>query len=194
MCARRNERVGRRRPRTGSAGDGRAAARCRTAAVGGCPTGRQPSREGASDAWQTVGWFFAIGTQIAPMPAVRHGSAAIAFYVKAFGATELWRMESGPHVVAGLEVDGAPFFLADESPEHGQRTPDPSGHTTVRIELFVDDPHTVHRRAVAAGASALAAPAEYLHATAGPRPIRRLLQGAVRDPFGHMWLSGKVSE
>jgi hypothetical protein len=33
---------------------------------------------------------------------------------------------------------------------------------------------------------------EHTHATIGPRPIRRLLQGSVVDPFGHMWLIGKV--
>jgi hypothetical protein len=28
----------------------------------------------------------------------------------------------------------------------------------------------------------------------GPKPIKRMLQGAVIDPFGHMWLIGKVLE
>ena len=26
----------------------------------------------------------------------------------------------------------------------------------------------------------------------GPEPIKRILQGAVVDPFGHMWLIGKI--
>ena len=97
-------------------------------------------------------------------------------------------------MVAGLSVDGASFFLADQSPDHGQRSPDLVGHTTVRIELFVDDPREVHRRAIAAGATDASPVEEHRHATTGPRPIKRLLQGAVKDPFGHIWLIGKVLE
>src|SRR6478735_2533533 len=91
-------------------------------------------------------------TAIAPMLAVSDGNAAIDFYKAAFGATLLWHLDGG-HVVAGLSIDGAPFFLASESPPHGTRSPDSAGFTTVRIELFVDDPIAVHKRAVAAGAS-----------------------------------------
>jgi uncharacterized glyoxalase superfamily protein PhnB len=129
-------------------------------------------------------------TQISPMLAVGDGNAAIAFYEAAFGATVLWRL-GDDHVVAGLEIDGAPFFLASESPSHGQRGPAGAGFTTVRIELFVDDPVAVHRRAVAAGARERSPVTEYAHATIGPRPIGRMLQGSVIDPFGHNWLIGK---
>src|SRR5580765_5731652 len=90
-------------------------------------------------------------TRIAPMLAVSDGSAAIAFYEKAFAATVLWRLGEGAEVVAGLEIDGAEFFLAHESPAYGTRGPAGAGFTTVRIELLVDDPVAVQRRAVAAG-------------------------------------------
>jgi uncharacterized glyoxalase superfamily protein PhnB len=49
----------------------------------------------------------------------------------------------------------------------------------------------VYARAVAAGATARSPVQEHEHETAGPRPIRRMLQGDVVDPFGHMWLIGK---
>jgi uncharacterized glyoxalase superfamily protein PhnB len=133
-------------------------------------------------------------TRIAPMLAVSDGSAAIAFYEKAFGATLLWRLGEGADVVAGLEIDGAEFFLAHESPEYGTRGPAGAGFTTVRIELFVDDPVAVHRRAVAAGATDRNPVTEHQYPTAGPRPIGRMLQGSVVDPFGHMWLVGKFLE
>ena len=74
------------------------------------------------------------------MLAVRNGAGAIEFYKEAFGAEELWRVDSGGSVVAGLKVDDAVFFLADESPSNGTRGPDSVGATTVRIELFVEDP------------------------------------------------------
>src|SRR5688572_14935686 len=90
--------------------------------------------------------------QISPMLAVSDGNAAIAFYQAALGATLLWQLDGGGHVVAGLSVDGARFFLAHESPSHGTRGPASVGFTTVRIELFVDDPVAVHRRALSAGA------------------------------------------
>ncbi|MCU1280987.1 MAG: hypothetical protein JWM53_4533 [bacterium] len=130
-------------------------------------------------------------TQISPMLAVADGNAAITFYRSAFGATVLWQIDAGGHVVAGLEIDGAPFFLAHESPPHGTRGPAGAGFTTVRIELFVDDPVAVHARAVAAGATDRSPVTEHEYATVGPRPLKRMLQGSVVDPFGHMWLVGK---
>jgi PhnB protein len=129
-------------------------------------------------------------TQISPMLAVSDGDAAVAFYEAAFGATVLWRLPGG-HVVAGLTIDGAEFFLAQESPQYGTRSPDSAGFTTVRIELFVDDPVAVHRRALAAGATDHSPVLEHTHETIGPHPISRMLQGAVTDPFGHLWLIGK---
>jgi PhnB protein len=128
------------------------------------------------------------------MLAVGDGNAAIEFYESAFGATVLWYLNGGGHVVAGLSIGGAEFFLASESPSHGTRGPASAGFTTVRIELFVDDPIAVHKRAVAAGAVERSPVREHTHATTGPRPISRMLQGSVVDPFGHMWLVGKILE
>src|SRR5437899_8297424 len=125
------------------------------------------------------------------MLAVGDGKAAIEFYKAAFGATLLWHLDEA---VAGLSIDGANFFLAQESPPHGTRSPSSAGFTTVRIELFVDDPIAVQRQAIAAGAVENSPVREHEHETAGPQPIKRMLQGAVIDPFGHMWLVGKILE
>lgn len=132
-------------------------------------------------------------TQISPMLAVSDAAAAIDFYMRAFGAEELWRVGQD-HIVAGLSIDEAQFFLASESPEFGTRSPDRIGSTTVRIELFVDDPYEAQRRAVAAGATEKDPIREHHYPTVGPKPIKRMLQGSVIDPFGHMWLIGKVLE
>jgi len=131
------------------------------------------------------------GVQISPMLAVADGGAAIEFYQRAFGATLLWRLGDGRHLVAGLAIDDAKFFLATESPPHGTRAPSSAGFTTVRIELFVDDPVAVHKQAVAAGATDHSPVEEHTHLTTGSQPIERMLQGAVVDPFGHLWLIGK---
>jgi uncharacterized glyoxalase superfamily protein PhnB len=132
--------------------------------------------------------------QISPMLAVGDANAAIEFYTTAFDAKLLWYLGGDDHVVAGLSVHGARFFLATESPVYGTRGPAGAGFTTVRIELSVDDPEAVQRRAVAAGASFRSPVMEHTHPTSGPRPIRRMLQGDVVDPFGHMWLIGKILE
>ena len=126
------------------------------------------------------------------MLAVRGGAKAIQFYKQAFGAEELWRIDAGGHVVAGLSIEDAPFFLADESPSYGTSGPDSMGATTVRIELFVKDPKAVFSRAIEAGAIELNPVTEYQHNTIGIRPIKKMLQGALRDPFGHMWLIGCI--
>ena len=128
-------------------------------------------------------------TQISPMLAVSDGPAAIAFYQKAFGANVDWQLGDG-HVVAGLTIDGAQFFLATESPDNGTRSPDNAGHTTVRIELFVDDPVSVQQKAIEAGAQARNPVQRHTHDLNGGQSFS-MLQGAVTDPFGHMWLIGK---
>jgi PhnB protein len=127
-------------------------------------------------------------TRISPMLAVNDPKAAIAFYERAFGATIRWHLD---HALAGLSIGGAEFFLAHESPQYGTRSPSFAGFTTVRIELFVDDPVAVHRQAVAAGATSHSPVNQHEHVTEGLHPIRRMLQGAVLDPFGHLWLIGK---
>jgi uncharacterized glyoxalase superfamily protein PhnB len=132
--------------------------------------------------------------EISPMLAVGDAKAAIEFYKTAFDANVLWRLGDGEDGVAGLSIYGARFFLATESPLYGTRGPADAGFTTVRIELFVDDPEAVQRRAVTAGAASRSPVTEHTYPSSGPRPIRRMLQGAVVDPFGHMWLIGKILE
>jgi uncharacterized glyoxalase superfamily protein PhnB len=129
-------------------------------------------------------------TQIAPMLAVSDAANAIEFYARAFGAEALWWI-GDPAQVAGMAIDGAPFFFAQESPPNGTRSPDAAGHTTVRIELFVDDPQAAYARAVASGAREHSPLREHTHATNGRRSTLRMQQGSVTDPFGHIWLIGK---
>jgi uncharacterized glyoxalase superfamily protein PhnB len=127
------------------------------------------------------------------MLAVSDPDAAIDFYRRAFGAVERWRI-GDPAEVAGMSIDGAEFFLARESPANGTNSPDSVGHTTVRIELFVDDPEKVYAQAIAAGAREGSPVQERRHETAGGTANLRMLQGGVSDPFGHKWLIGKFLE
>ena len=122
-----------------------------------------------------------VRTTIAPWLSVRNGARAVEFYKSAFGATEVFRMEEGGSVVARLSVEGAEFWLGDESPEHGNFSPQTLSGSTVRIILTVADPDAVFARAVAAGASQVY--------PVGEDYGWRL--GRVVDPFGHYWEIGR---
>jgi len=121
-------------------------------------------------------------TSIAPMLSVRNGARAVDFYKAAFGATELFRMDAEDGaVVARLSVDGAEFWLADESPEHSNFSPESLGGATVRMILTVDDPDVAFDRAVTAGATVI-------HPVSNDYGWRL---GRIVDPFGHHWEIGK---
>src|SRR3954449_8523214 len=66
-------------------------------------------------------------TTIAPWLCVRGGSRAVEFYKSAFGAVELFRIGDGDSVVARLAIDGAEFWMSDESPEHQTYSPESLG-------------------------------------------------------------------
>jgi PhnB protein len=73
---------------------------------------------------------------LAPTLSVRNGARAVEFYKSAFGAIEVHRVEDpGGSVVSRLSIDGAEFWLADESPEHGNFSPESLGGGSVRTSL-----------------------------------------------------------
>jgi PhnB protein len=123
-----------------------------------------------------------VRTGIAPLLSVRKGVSAIEFYKTAFGATELFRVTSDTgEVVARLAVEGAEFWLADESPEHSNFSPQTLGGGTVRMVMTVENPDAVFDRAVAAGATVV-------------WPVSNQYGwrlGRIVDPFGHHWEIGK---
>jgi PhnB protein len=121
---------------------------------------------------------------IAPQLSVRNGRAAVEFYKAAFGARELHRVggvDGHEEVVAQLAIGDATFWVADESPEHSNFSPESLGGGTVRMLLMVADPDAAIGRAVAAGATVLY-PAADEHGW-------RL--GRIVDPYGHHWEVGK---
>jgi PhnB protein len=122
-----------------------------------------------------------VGYAIAPMLSVRHGARAVEFYQSAFGAIEVYRVEDPTGaVVSRLSVAGAEFWLSDESPEHGNFSPESLGGGSVRLILTVPDPDAMVAQALVAGAREVVAVAEAY----GWR------LGRVVDPFGHHWEIG----
>jgi PhnB protein len=122
-------------------------------------------------------------TSISPMLSVRRGAQAVEFYKQAFGARELFliRNDAGD-IVAQLAVEEAEFWVADESPENKNFSPESLSGSTIRMVLVVDDPDVMFARALKAGATTVwpVADQEY-----GWR-VGRLV-----DPFGHHWEIGK---
>jgi PhnB protein len=119
---------------------------------------------------------------IAPWLSVRKSAEAVEFYKAAFGATEVFRLEDPEGgVVARLSIDGAEFWIGDESPEHGNFSPQTLGGGSVRMILTVADPDAVFAQALTAGATVVVPVAEE-HGW-------RL--GRVVDPFGHHWEIGR---
>ncbi|HEY8413677.1 MAG TPA: VOC family protein, partial [Pyrinomonadaceae bacterium] len=105
---------------------------------------------------------------VKPIPAGYHsvtpylicdGAAdAIEYYKKAFGATELFRMDhEGKVGHAELKIGDSPIMLADEYPQMGYRSPKALGGTPVSIMIYVEDVDTVYKRAIDAGATELKA-------------------------------------
>src|SRR5215472_1391388 len=115
---------------------------------------------------------------VAPWLSVRNGARAVEFYKAAFGARETYRIEAPDGaVVSRLSVDGAEFWLSDESPAHGNFSPESLGGGSVRLLLTVPDPDGMFAKAVRAGAKEVYAVSE----GHGWRV------GRVVDPFGHHW-------
>jgi PhnB protein len=122
-------------------------------------------------------------TQISLMLAVDDAPRAADWYGQALGAVRLWSLGS----VVGLELEGAPFFL-HEPTSTGFVSPAEAGETTVRVEVFVDDPDTLFERAIEAGADGTT---DGIVEHEAPWGVHR--QGSFRDPFGHVWHVGDPS-
>jgi PhnB protein len=115
---------------------------------------------------------------------VRHGREAVTFCEAAFGAQTCFRLGGTnelPEVVAQLQVGPTRFWVEDESPEHGNFSPQPLAGATTRLLLVVDDPAADVHRALAAGAREVPPVAE----------VYGWLLGRVVDPLGHHWEIGR---
>jgi PhnB protein len=97
------------------------------------------------------------------------------FYKAAFGARELYRVPGGG--VGQLAVSGAEFWVAEESPEHLNFSPESIGGCSVRMLLIVEDPAATSAQAVAAGATEVVPVAD----------AHGWRIGRIVDPFGHHW-------
>jgi PhnB protein len=124
-------------------------------------------------------------SSIAPWLSVRNSARAVEFYKSAFNAQEIFRIEDrAGGVVARLSIDGAEFWVSDESPDHGNFSPETLGGGSIRMILTVADPDALLAQALEARALQISAISE----EHGWR------SGRVADPFGHHWEIGRPLE
>lgn len=117
------------------------------------------------------------------MLAVEDTAAAVSWYKRALGATELWNLGS----VAAMEIEGAPIFLGQPA-KNGWESPAKLGITSARVELFCDEPDALIGQALKAGAKGSLDTVQNHQ-----RPWGTHRQGGFTDPFGHIWLVGDKS-
>ena len=112
---------------------------------------------------------------------VRGADAAIAFYKKAFGAKEKFRLMLPGNRVghAELDISGSIVMLSEEFPEYDAISPATLDGTSVALVIYVHNTDVILARAVAAGAT-LKMPAQDMFY--GDR------SGQIIDPFGHHWM------
>lgn len=97
------------------------------------------------------------------------------FYKAAFDAVEVYRVEGGG--VGQLTIADADFWVAEESSEHLNFSPQSLGGCSVRMLLIVEDPAAMFDQAIAAGATEVVPVSDQY----GWRI------GRIVDPFGHHW-------
>ena len=115
---------------------------------------------------------------IVPYLSPSNANAAADFYVKAFGAEDLFRHpvdEQGRTMHIHLRVNGNSLMLSDAYPDHGYALEKPGAFT---LHLQVDDVDKWFERAVAAGAEVIL-------------PVQLMFwgdrYGQLKDPFGFSW-------
>jgi PhnB protein len=117
---------------------------------------------------------------ITPYLTIKGAPAAIDFYKKAFGATEIFRMAQPDGRVghAEIKIGDSTIMLSDEVPEMDVVSPTTVGHTTVALLVYVDDADKTFSTAVSLGAKVNKPMMDQFY---GDR------SGTVIDPFGHKW-------
>jgi PhnB protein len=116
---------------------------------------------------------------VTPYLAVDGAAEAIDWYGRAFGASEVMRMEHGGKIGhAEIRIGNSHVMLADEHPEMNHIGPKTRGGATASFMIYLDDVDSAFRTAIEAGATELRPVSDQFY---GDRA------GTLADPFGHVW-------
>ena len=117
---------------------------------------------------------------IVPHIYVEGASDAIAFYKRAFGAEEVFRIAhpNGRILHAEISICGSIVMIGDPD-DKLYAEPRKLGRCTAGLHIFVDDNATLLRRAVEAGAEQIQPPTDMFYGASS---------ASVRDPYGHVWV------
>ena len=128
-----------------------------------------------------------VNYQATPYLICRDAASALAWYEKAFGASEEVRLAdpSGKVMHAEIRIGTAAIMLADEFPEMGYQSPATIGGTPVSILVYVEDVDRTFSAAITAGAKEIMAVSDQFD---GDR------RGTLGDPYGHVWLLASKRE
>ncbi|HYV13502.1 MAG TPA: VOC family protein [Pyrinomonadaceae bacterium] len=120
-------------------------------------------------------------TSLIPYLCYRDAAAAIDFYKRAFGATELMRLAepSGKIGHAELQIGDVILMISDEYPDYDAISAETLGGSPIKLHLYVPDVDQFAQRAVAEGAI-VSRPIE--DQSYGDRA------GQLKDPFGYTWM------
>lgn len=117
---------------------------------------------------------------VTPYLIVKGAADAILFYQKAFGASELMRLDGpGDQLMhAELQIGSSRVMLADECPDMNAHAPSVPGKSGVGLCLYVENVDQTVQQAIDAGAKV-------------QRPLQDQFYGdraaTLEDPFGHVW-------
>jgi len=117
---------------------------------------------------------------IQPYLVFKNCAEAIAFYIKAFGAREKFRMPDAQGLIghAEIEIGDSTIMMADEAPQVDAFSVEHFGGSPISLLIYTDTCDAMYGKAVAAGAKSLREPAD--------QPYGDRMSG-VQDPFGYKW-------
>ena len=119
-------------------------------------------------------------TSITPYLSLSNCSEAMAFYTRAFGAVEMYRMAApdGKVMHAEMRFGNAVIMLSDEFAQGPMSSPSTLGGSTVTLQYSVENADAAWQRATDTGCSAI-------------RPLTNMFwgdrMGVLKDPYGYVW-------
>jgi PhnB protein len=124
---------------------------------------------------------------LTPALSFKDAGAALAFYKEAFGAKELYRLDTPDGKIghAEMKIGDSIFMMGEEWPDMEVYSAEHYKGTPIRMNIAVKDVDKAFERAVAAGATVA-------------RPVENQFygwrSGNLKDPFGYYWMIGSQIE